>query len=803
MSVIRDGDAAPVWQMVFAALLVIALPQSVALVAFSSMGVAPQVAEHMANGTADLAGNGLAGMCAILLAFAFVIDAHRRPICIRLTVALLSTCCFLAAATLKYISYPWLGGFVCFGVAVASVAYIRVHHFKPATVPGQDFFGAVAMSFVVAAFLLISTWIGWQGVTDNTWSSSTKGRLAIDNGAVYSYIYGNESWEFQNYCSINGTSVSLPANLTDDETAAIESACQKSETVWFLQWAAPCVLGICNSIVAGVCWVFAKAASALELEREGDAQHFQKVLKLCASLIVLMLGLMYSAQYVSGADVTVSSALLALGARSMTAILLFMLLEFGFERLHQSTQQDGLTKNLISIAKSDWMKALVIGGLNVFVPTLAILDRLRQKIRRCTGLAPSDDTSPFTKEGRQVIGEMTKWTWCSIFLKIAMLGEIFVSLIVGMKVTYVFFSWLNETLAAAELPFAVLAVLVLGVALVMFLCPIVPGSAVYLFSGVIFGAQSQLPGSIGFPLGVISASALSSLAKLIACCLQYGLGYMMGKSVKVQQFVGVDKVSIRAMEQILKQNGLKPDKVGILVAGPDWPTSVLCGILRLNIPQMLLGTAPVILVSIAPQVLVGALQTLADGKSGIMGMVSSSVTMAAAVVQALAMFFVSYRIMKVIEEDGPTLAMPRPEHEAVAELTRKEAVYTEALRQASEWPNMKCGQKFLAFTSAACLLLAGFLLSTDFILSEKFCFRSFSITSSIGAAIEVGGLNGNVANLVMFAGWLALGIAFAGFLLHVLLSKWLAHAARFHLRRDSPDQPKGSTIGRPLKRDTE
>jgi len=512
---------------------------------------------------------------------------------------------------------------------------------------------------------------------------------------------------------------------------------------------------------------------------------------------------MYSAQYVSGADVTVSSALLALGAGSMTAILLFMLLEFGFERLHQSTQEDGLTKNLVSIAKSDWMKALVIGGLNVFVPTLAVLDRLRQKIRRCTGLAPSDDTSPFTKEGRQIIGEMSKWAWCRIFLKIVVLGEIFVSLIVGMKVTYVFFSWLNETLAAAELPFAVLAFLVLGVALVMFLCPIVPGSAVYLFSGVIFGAQSQLPGSVGFPLGVISASALSSLAKMMASCLQYGLGYMMGRSVKVQQFVGVDKVSIRAMEQILKQNGLKPDKVGILVAGPDWPTSVLCGILRLNIPQMLLGTTPVILVSIAPQVLVGAFQTLADGKSGIMGMVSSSVTMAAAVVQALAMFFVSYRIMKVIEEDGPTLALPRPEHEAVAELTRKEAVYTEALRNASEWTNMKCGQKFLAFTSAACLLLAGFLLSTDFILSEKFCFRSFSITSSIGAAIEVGGLNGNVANLVMFAGWLALGIAFAGFLLHVVLSKWLAHAARSHLRRDSPDQPKGSTIGRPLKRDTE
>jgi hypothetical protein len=43
-------------------------------------------------------------------------------------------------------------------------------------------------------------------------------------------------------------------------------------------------------------------------------------------------------------------------------------------------------------------------------------------------------------------------------------------------------------------------------------------------------------------------------------------------------------------------------KVCILVAGPDFPTSVLCGILKLNIPQMLLGTTPVIFVSIIPQV---------------------------------------------------------------------------------------------------------------------------------------------------------------------------------------------------------
>ena len=47
--------------------------------------------------------------------------------------------------------------------------------------------------------------------------------------------------------------------------------------------------------------------------------------------------------------------------------------------------------------------------------------------------------------------------------------------------------------------------------------------------------------------------------------------------------------------------GFALGKVCILVAGPDFPTSVLCGILKLNVPQMLLGTTPVIIVSIIPQ----------------------------------------------------------------------------------------------------------------------------------------------------------------------------------------------------------
>merc|ERR1712226_644117 len=94
----------------------------------------------------------------------------------------------------------------------------------------------------------------------------------------------------------------------------------------------------------------------------------------------------------------------------------------------------------------------------------------------------------------------------------------------------------------------------------------------------------------------------------------------------------------------------------ILVAGPDFPTSMLCGILKLNIPQMLLGTSPVILVSIVPQTLVGVLLTKEGATTGVWGMISTIATGLAAVFQAGATLIFSFRILQTVEQHGEELA---------------------------------------------------------------------------------------------------------------------------------------------------
>ena len=162
---------------------------------------------------------------------------------------------------------------------------------------------------------------------------------------VYNYFYSNESLGSLNYtlhCSDSKDTAFLTSLGTDLE-ATIASACKSTETVWFMQWAGPSAIGIGNLIVAAMSWVFSQAAASLQYdESETEAQKVKRALKNSTGLVVLMLTLMYAAQYVSGANVTISSGLLALGAASVASIVGFMLLEFGFTRLNAHAKKDPL-----------------------------------------------------------------------------------------------------------------------------------------------------------------------------------------------------------------------------------------------------------------------------------------------------------------------------------------------------------------------------------------------------------------------------------------------------------------------------
>lgn len=69
--------------------------------------------------------------------------------------------------------------------------------------------------------------------------------------------------------------------------------------------------------------------------------------------------------------------------------------------------------------------------------------------------------------------------------------------------------------------------------------------------------------------------------------------------------VGVNSQAIRAMRVVLSEKGFSANKVYVLVGGPDWPVSVLCGILGLDVLPMLIGSLPVATL-VVPTALTGA-----------------------------------------------------------------------------------------------------------------------------------------------------------------------------------------------------
>merc|ERR1712238_315662 len=98
---------------------------------------------------------------------------------------------------------------------------------------------------------------------------------------------------------------------------------------------------------------------------------------------------------------------------------------------------------------------------------------------------------------------------------------------------------------------------------------------------------------MGIEWPIAYASGASMALKLLACTIQQKFfGGLLKKYVAVRQFVGINSTVVRSMKVILGEKGMGIAKVSILVGGPDWPTSVLCGIMDLPLLPVLFGTLP-------------------------------------------------------------------------------------------------------------------------------------------------------------------------------------------------------------------
>eukprot|EP00959_Pyramimonas_sp_CCMP1952_P375793 7871014-Pyramimonas_sp.AAC.2 len=79
--------------------------------------------------------------------------------------------------------------------------------------------------------------------------------------------------------------------------------------------------------------------------------------------------------------------------------------------------------------QSNWVRAVAVGGMNVMIPLIVLLDMVRQQVRKsCTnyygresGSERNDDQH--TPSGRRLRESLARWNWTDILGKVLVRSE--------------------------------------------------------------------------------------------------------------------------------------------------------------------------------------------------------------------------------------------------------------------------------------------------------------------------------------------------------------------------------------------
>eukprot|EP01052_Picozoa_sp_SAG31_P027189 SAG31_NODE_2523_length_5562_cov_4.427238_5_plen_394_part_00 len=381
----------------------------------------------------------------------------------------------------------------------------------------------------------------------------------------------------------------------------------------------------------------------------------------------------------------------------------------------------------------------------------------------------------------------------AVLSKIVWAGFIYFIFSIGVgKLVTLGLSVLNYALDGMSL--GVVTVIYFLVGWTMFLAPPVPGIPVYLTGGIVLATNAEATfGS--FAVGVLYASFWALFVKAMAILgQQKGIGGLMGKKIGVRKAVGVNSLTIRAIKKILMEPGVTQGKVAVLVGGPDWPTSVLTGILGASYRQMIIGSVPFV-ITIPITVLAGALQ-LKTAEGPAMAAAAGTMLFVASLFQGMCLVWALVLIEGTASKFKEEL-MAEPMDTEVLELELEAKIATENYEAATEWSQLPIVIKGLLVLDALLMeisicLMVGFgkhcWLQVGLLPAVPCPVGNVSALASPCGPVDGPPLLGSVTNLVMPLGYWALGIHFAAVLLHALVfSTWAKSATKkFDKRRQAP-----------------
>mmetsp|Transcript_26650 Transcript_26650/g.38076 ORF Transcript_26650/g.38076 Transcript_26650/m.38076 type:complete len:1055 (-) Transcript_26650:72-3236(-) len=628
-----------------------------------------------------------------------------------------------------------------------------------------------------------AAWMVWVfSNPENQWNLLVRMELAERSACMPNFeeypdcrLGGMNSTQEETCFSIENGVLEFPEGC-DQSCTGVYNDC----TNGFILWVGPVLVGMTMFFLSFFC-TFLRT----EGTKEKDIFNFGKVW-------LFILFAIWVTTSLSGMASGVTSALAALTLASFVASAVFIVVSFDRDARKDNTAavfkrlQDKYGENL------DFARGLFVATCAPIVLIYFCFSITNQLIRK-TRIFPcshpvGDSNDIFTTRTRRQIDQMKTWDRVRVYTIAVYWGIFFMVMqVLVAKLTVVFLSWLIEQTASFGLG-AVTALLV-AVGVTMFLLPPVPGVPVYLTLGIVLPAQGHETmgwiGSIGYSI------AIGLLLKLFSSALQQKMiGENLSKYIRVRQFVGVNSTLMKAMRLVLSQDGLSVPKVAILIGGPDWPTSVLCGILRLSLPQIILGTIPVVML-ILPTCVTGALLYMASLKdesgnpefswAGTVSTITASLT---ALVQFGSMIVAAYYLEQAADKRTDDVAAIEDDAE-VKKADDEAAHLNKCYHEVTQWEKIPMFPKLLIRSSLACIIISCYIVQ----LFSSQCFTDHSLTDSIDDNLQ-----GSVGNLFLPLGWIATGLFGASIVLLCVFICWGKAKAKMKVKEAVP-KPEALVYG--------
>lgn len=562
--------------------------------------------------------------------------------------------------------------------------------------------------------------------------------------------------------------------------------CEQTENCQaaYLLWISPAMYG-------GMALVFSAVSSFLgrvvlyqnvaDAENE-DTKGLRSSMKIFVSMLFMSILGMWIAASISGIELELANVIMTFSSLALVVITGLIVSTIGWKDIKEKMHSVPFLHRVMESFLSDWIKAFVLLFCFPFIFFSLTLSALNQFIRvRFTSTpkkldySDKDTASWLTAAVAKKIQTMKSWSWSSILAKMNWIVVFIMIVNVGVgRITTIFLSWLNEQLSTTSLGLTTIIFVLVGLG--MFLAPPIPGVPVYISGGIILVANIQ--DRWGFVLACVYASMICYLLKFCAILMQQVLiGRQLSGFVTVRRFVGVNSITIRSIRQILLQPGIKLDKVAILCGGPDWPTSVLTGILKLSVLQMLIGSLPLIFL-VVPCTLAGAL-LLKSGQSPLYDALGAIALALSALTQAGALLVAMYYIEEYAAKHEKELSAEELDLE-VLEFDERSRIMNELYAEVTNWNSNKVPFPMKAILVSSTIIMVGSLYIVQFFGSS--CFRPYSLGDTIADKLD-----GNVLNVVLPLGYAVLGSFVFAYFLFWVFRFWANRERRFEQENQKID----------------